>query len=128
MRDCKKQQAGDREALGEFHEAVHMDLFKVPQRCRGVSRADHEENRQNDVDQVLQHLAIPMDIAGCIRSALQSLTDHHAVKSRGDVIGGFGVDRVIVEVDMHVGQHRAFGFQLVNPPQRLFQMRVGGVR
>jgi len=47
---------------------------------------------------------------------------------RANVIRRFLGDGVVVEVDMHVGQHRARGLRTLDPFQRAGQMRVGGVR
>lgn len=132
MRDGQEQKAWNRKALGELHQPIDMRFFEVS--CAGCSipGSDYKENRKNDIDQALQHMT-PVrracsDIMRGAGSGLLRLMDHHPVEGGGDVIGGFGVDGRIVEVDMHVGQYRALRLQLFDPPERLFQMRMRRMR
>ena len=47
---------------------------------------------------------------------------------RADVIGRLVGDRIVVEVDMHVGEHRARGLGAFDPFQRAGQMGVRRMR
>ena len=50
-----KQQKRDRNTLSEFHQPVHLDLLEHPAQGQYVADADHDKNRQDDIDKVENH-------------------------------------------------------------------------
>ena len=50
-RDRAKEQAGNGEALGEFHQPINASVAEISFPDCNIAEADHKEDRQNNVNQ-----------------------------------------------------------------------------
>jgi hypothetical protein len=93
--DGLEQQHRHREILRETHDAIDGDLGKHARASDDIAEAHHQKHRQDDVEK-RAHISL----------------DHHAVMGGGDMVRRLAQDRVVIEVDMHIGQHA------LRPPDR----------
>ena len=59
-RNRLKEQAGNGEILGELHHTVDAAYGKEPAPDRDIAKADHQKDRQDDIEQRLQPSAPPV--------------------------------------------------------------------